>query len=57
VLLTGSPGLDRALPVQYVRWMAHVLRGDLGRSIPLGREVGFNLLGDGLRDALDPRLR
>jgi ABC-type dipeptide/oligopeptide/nickel transport system permease component len=32
-------GLDRALPVQYVRWIAHVLRGDLGRSIPLGREV------------------
>jgi peptide/nickel transport system permease protein len=32
-------GLDRALPVQYARWMAHVLRGDLGRSIPLGREV------------------
>jgi len=31
--------LDRALPVQYVRWMAHVLQGDLGRSIPLGREV------------------
>ena len=32
-------GLDRALPVQYARWMGHVLRGDLGRSIPLGREV------------------
>lgn len=32
-------GLDQPLPVQYVRWMGHVLRGDLGRSIPLGREV------------------
>jgi len=32
-------GLDRPLPVQYARWMGHVLRGDLGRSIPLGREV------------------
>ena len=32
-------GFDRALPVQYARWMSHVLRGDLGRSIPLGREV------------------
>ena len=32
-------GLDQPLPVQYVRWMSHVVRGDLGRSIPLGREV------------------
>src|SRR5262245_55485152 len=32
-------GLDHPLPVQYVRWLGHVLRGDLGRSIPLGREV------------------
>jgi ABC-type dipeptide/oligopeptide/nickel transport system permease component len=32
-------GLDQPLPMQYARWMGHVLRGDLGRSIPLGREV------------------
>ena len=32
-------GLDQPLPVQYFRWMSHVVRGDLGRSIPLGREV------------------
>lgn len=32
-------GLDRALPVQYAHWMARVLQGDLGRSIPLGRAV------------------
>ncbi len=32
-------GLDQPLPVQYLRWMSHVVRGDLGRSIPLGREV------------------
>ncbi|HXJ77046.1 MAG TPA: ABC transporter permease [Candidatus Methylomirabilis sp.] len=32
-------GLDQPLPAQYVRWVGHVLRGDLGRSIPLGREV------------------
>src|SRR5262249_33168885 len=32
-------GLDQPLPVQYVRWLGHVVRGDLGRSIPLGREV------------------
>ena len=32
-------GLDQPLAVQYVRWMGHVLQGDLGRSIPLGRAV------------------
>jgi peptide/nickel transport system permease protein len=32
-------GLDRALAVQYARWIGRVLQGDLGRSIPLGREV------------------
>lgn len=32
-------GLDRPLVVQYVRWAGRVLQGDLGRSIPLGREV------------------
>ena len=32
-------GLDRPLPVQYARWLGRVVRGDLGRSIPLGREV------------------
>jgi len=32
-------GLDQPLVIQYVRWMGHVLRGDLGRSIPLGRAV------------------
>ncbi len=32
-------GLDRPFPVQYGQWLGRVLRGDLGRSIPLGREV------------------
>jgi ABC-type dipeptide/oligopeptide/nickel transport system permease component len=32
-------GLDRPVAVQYVQWMGRVLQGDLGRSIPLGREV------------------
>jgi peptide/nickel transport system permease protein len=32
-------GLDQPLVIQYVRWMGHVLQGDLGRSIPLGRAV------------------
>jgi ABC-type dipeptide/oligopeptide/nickel transport system permease component len=32
-------GLDQPLAIQYARWMGHVLRGDLGRSIALGRPV------------------
>ena len=29
----GALGLDRALPLQYLAWMAHLVRGDLGTSI------------------------
>jgi peptide/nickel transport system permease protein len=32
-------GLDRPFPVQYAQWLGRVMHGDLGRSIPLGREV------------------
>ena len=32
-------GLDRPLPIQYVTWLAHVLQGDLGRSIASHRPV------------------
>jgi peptide/nickel transport system permease protein len=32
-------GLDRPIPVQYAAWLGHVLRGDLGTSIYLGRPV------------------
>ncbi len=31
--------LDRPVHVQYVRWVTRAVQGDLGRSIPLGREV------------------
>jgi peptide/nickel transport system permease protein len=31
--LRSELGLDQPLPVQYVRWVGNVLRGDLGRSI------------------------
>jgi peptide/nickel transport system permease protein len=31
--LRAELGLDQPLPVQYVRWVGNVLRGDLGRSI------------------------
>jgi peptide/nickel transport system permease protein len=32
-------GLDQPLPVQYVRWLGSVLRGDLGRSIRTNQPV------------------
>jgi peptide/nickel transport system permease protein len=32
-------GLDRPLPLQYLRWLSNVLRGDLGRSLADGRPV------------------
>jgi peptide/nickel transport system permease protein len=32
-------GLDQSLPVQYLIWIAHVLRGDLGRSYILHKPV------------------
>jgi peptide/nickel transport system permease protein len=32
-------GLDQPLPVQFVKYMSHVLRGDLGRSILSQRQV------------------
>ena len=32
-------GLDQPLVIQYFRWIGQVARGDLGRSIPLGRAV------------------
>jgi peptide/nickel transport system permease protein len=37
--LRASLGLDEPLPAQYVRWMGHVLQGDLGRSIRMRQPV------------------
>jgi peptide/nickel transport system permease protein len=37
-------GHDQPLPVQYVRWLGHVVRGDLGDSIWLGVPVLEELL-------------
>jgi len=37
-------GLDQPLPVQYVVWLSHVLRGDLGESIFLRRPVVNEIL-------------
>ncbi|HEX3177732.1 MAG TPA: ABC transporter permease [Methylomirabilota bacterium] len=37
--LRAKLGLDRALPVQYAEWVAHVMRGDLGESLWTRRPV------------------
>ena len=45
--IRASYGLDQPLPVQYLRWMGHVLQGDLGASLrttrPLTTELGLRL--------------
>ncbi|HEY7036862.1 MAG TPA: ABC transporter permease [Thermomicrobiales bacterium] len=46
-LMRKSYGLDQPLPVQYTKWMGHVLRGDLGKSFrtkrPLTEELRLRL--------------
>ena len=37
--LHAQMGLDRPIPVQYLTWLGHVLRGDLGNSITSGQPV------------------
>jgi peptide/nickel transport system permease protein len=43
--LRAALGLNEPLPVQYAHWMAHVVRGDLGRSIWMKRPVLPEVLG------------
>jgi peptide/nickel transport system permease protein len=38
-------GLDDPYPVQYVRWVSHVARGDLGKSIRNGGPVRDEIVG------------
>lgn len=44
-------GFDKPLPVQYAKWLGHVIRGDLGRSIATRRPVI-----DDVRDSLSNSL-
>ncbi len=37
-------GLDKPLPVQYIKWLTGILRGDLGKSINYKENVGTLLL-------------
>jgi len=34
-------GLDESLPMQYISWIGNILRGDMGKSIVLGQDVGY----------------
>ncbi len=34
-------GLDKSLPMQYISWIGNILRGDMGKSIVLGQDVGY----------------
>ena len=43
--LRADLGLDQPLHVQYVRWLGHVVRGDLGRSLWMKRPVLAEVLG------------
>lgn len=43
--LRADLGLDQPLHVQYVRWLGHVARGDLGRSLWMKRPVLAEVLG------------
>ena len=42
-LVRKSYGLDQPQPVQYLRWMEHVLQGDLGTSLRTRRSVNEEL--------------
>ncbi len=42
-LVRKSYGLDQPLPVQYGKWLGHVLRGDLGTSFRTRREISDEL--------------
>src|SRR5215211_6243946 len=42
-LVRKSYGLDESRPVQYAKWMKHVLRGDLGNSLRTKRPLTTEL--------------
>src|SRR5688572_15021805 len=42
-LVRKSYGLDQPQPIQYLRWMEHVLQGDLGTSLRTRRSVNEEL--------------
>jgi peptide/nickel transport system permease protein len=45
-------GLDQALPIQYVNWLTHAIRGDLGRSLRTRQPV-LEAIGERLPKTLE----
>lgn len=39
ILITEKYGLDQPLPLQYLTWLGHVIRGDLGETLGTGTPV------------------
>ena len=50
--LRADLGLEEPLPVQYARWISHVVRGDLGRSVWMRRPVLPDVLAAQIRRVL-----
>jgi peptide/nickel transport system permease protein len=46
-LLLHQYGLDKPIPVQYWDWLTNILRGNLGKSIGVGQDIG-SLIADRL---------
>src|SRR6185295_20010486 len=42
--VTKKYGLDKPVPVQYVTWLSHVVRGDFGTSAKTGLSVSSTIL-------------
>jgi peptide/nickel transport system permease protein len=50
-LLKKQLGLDKPLPVQYVKWLGDMLRGDMGESIKFRRPVS-DMIGERIPNTL-----
>src|SRR5699024_4941122 len=37
--IRSAYGLDQSLPIQYIKWLGHILTGDLGNSLRTGRPL------------------
>ncbi|HEY1149068.1 MAG TPA: ABC transporter permease [Pseudoduganella sp.] len=49
--LRAQFGLDQPAPVRYVRWLAHIVRGDAGTSLVSGQAIG-EMIGKRLPNSL-----
>jgi peptide/nickel transport system permease protein len=38
--LVHKYGLDRPIPVQYIDWLGKILKGDFGKSVTVGEDIG-----------------